>query len=215
MRHPGPTLVICVVLLALPAAAGTFKGECADSVTLGHERWPELKKLRAELRERLAVADYTGAVELQREIASMQCHNHFLRYYLVELMVQAGDAAGAVEVLDGLYQLGVNDLEERLADPASPLHPLAASDAFADSALARRIAAERAEYEERQARFRSRLDALAADGRPASATSRAGCAPSSAAPTSAGASSRTPLSWWRRAPPSPRASPAREPTWTA
>lgn len=173
MRTTGVLLVFSLasllVVTAGPASrAGEFKGTCTDSVLLGSERWPELKQKMAELRELLRVNDLAAGIPLQREIAAMQCHNHYQRYHLAELLVRAGDFAGAVAELDGLYDLKVNDLETRLFNEKNHLYPIVSSDAYAGSALARKVAARGAAAEARRGRFEARLAEVSADELPPS-----------------------------------------------
>lgn len=162
------SILIALLLVALPCLARSehFKGRCDDSVLLGSERWPELQRRFAELDDLIAQGDLGRVIELQREIARLQCHNHFQRYYLAELLVEAGDHAGAIAVLKELYDLEVNDMERRLFNPGNALHPVVDSPAFATSRLAARIAERRAIVEARKARARARLAAMAPSERP-------------------------------------------------
>jgi hypothetical protein len=169
MRRPISALVASALLCTLPARqgdAGEFKGRCEDSVLLGSERWPELKQNMRDLRALVKAGELGPAIELQRKIVRMQCHNHYQSYYLAELLVRAGQLPAALEVLDGLYDLGVNDMEIRLFNPKNHLHPVVKSEVFAGSELERKMTAKRAEVDARQAASRARLTALTAGQRP-------------------------------------------------
>ncbi len=162
------SILIVLLLFALPSVARSehFKGRCTDSVLVGSERWPELKRRFAELRERVARGELGPSIELQREIARLQCHNHFQRYYLAELLVQARDYAGAIAVLEELYDREVNDMEQRLSNEGNPLHPVVESSVFEGSRLAARIAERGAIVEARKERFRAQLAAMSGSEQP-------------------------------------------------
>jgi len=159
------------------AFAEAYKGRCESSVVLGSAGWPELRALFEQQREVLKTARYDEAIAIQRKIVELQCHNHFQRYFLAELMVQAGRPGEAVPVLAELYALGVNDLEARLEDEQNALHAVAATQAFRTSALAGEIAANRAAHQQRRAAFAARLAALPKDQRPPDPTVAADVCP--------------------------------------
>ncbi len=162
------SILIALLVLALPCLARSahFKGRCDDSVLPGSERWPELQRRFAELQSLIAQDELARAIEVQREIARLQCHNHFQLYYLAELLVQTGDYAGAIAVLEELYDLEVNDMEQRLFNTGNALHPVVESPAFAGSRLATRIAERSAIVEARKARSGAQLAAMAPSERP-------------------------------------------------
>jgi hypothetical protein len=156
------------LLVAADLSALEPDPECKAPQRLSQADVAKRRQLVDQQREVLKTARYKEAAEIQRQIVGLQCNNRYQLYYLAELLLQAGDVAGAVEWLERLYDRQVNDLEERLANPKSPLHPLLLRQEFLQSALAREIATKRQEFELRRAGFVAKLDALTAEQRPPS-----------------------------------------------
>ena len=151
---------------AVAAEARPFTGDCTDSVLLGSEGWPELKRTMRAVRARKKAGEIVAALALQRKVVRMQCHNHYQRYYLAELMVAAGNFNDAVNELLQLDDLRVNDLEVRLLNPKNRLHPVLSSRAYAGSDLERRIANRKERTTARHLEFRTKLASLPSEERP-------------------------------------------------
>jgi hypothetical protein len=159
-------LTILIVSMGFVSNAQPISGDCNDSVMLGSERWPELKRSMRSVREHVKAGENDSAIELQHEVVSMQCHNPYQRYYLAELMVAAEDFDGAVSQLLQLDDLRVNGLEVRLQNPKNALHSVMASEAYAGSDLERRIAERKRAHAIRQHEFLSQLAGLPSGQRP-------------------------------------------------
>ena len=172
-----PLLLFSWLLAPGPIRAEHFKGRCEGSVLLGSPDWPSYKQKLQELRQLLAEGQLAAGIELQREIADLQCHNHFQRYYLAELLIQAGRIEESVAVLAELYALGVNDLEKRLATESGPFAGLRESLVFQESDLAREIESKRKTGEARRVAFRSRLATLGPTDRPSDSYVAEGACP--------------------------------------
>lgn len=109
----------------------------------GSELWPRLPAMLAEQRALLTDNQVEEAVRTQREIVHLQCHNHCQRYYLAELLLDAGGVEKAISWLNKRYDRKVNDLESRRTTKGNPLFPLASHRAYLSSSLAKKIAARK------------------------------------------------------------------------
>ncbi len=106
-------------------------------------------------------------IELRKQLIRYQCANEHLWFQLATLQEQTGNRSDAIAVLDHLHGRGSNEVSLRLRSQNDPLHALLDAPEFQGSELARKLAADRQQFEERLEEFRKKLAALPADQKPA------------------------------------------------
>lgn len=166
---PALSVAILMVLLFFHAGYGFAvekDQDCVSPAFLGSEAWPGLQAMFHDQGKLLADNKLDKAIEVQREIVRLQCHNHYQWYYLAELLLKAGETKQAVLWLDKLYDRKVNDLESRLYTEGNSLYPLSSHPDFVGSPLAQKIAARKILFAQRQKHFKQKLAALTARDKP-------------------------------------------------
>ena len=164
-------LELLLVLLITPALQTSNAAErSAEEKLLGDpcrsrsQLRPETRAARRAIHRKLRAAvkqsDFPTAVAIRKELIRYRCHSHFLWFSLAELYVESGQNDDAIAVLDYLYEKKNNEVDRRLRTEGNALHPLAQSQEFQRSALARKLSQARALLEERKQQYRKKLEAL-------------------------------------------------------
>lgn len=138
-----------------PTAALLLGGACIETPESG--AYLELRRAQTAARRD---ADPEAVIELQKEVVRLQCDNSWRWADLAALYLDAGRDDEAVAVLSYLDSVAPNELEEIRNRRPDKLRAAWQSDAFAGSALDRRMALRRAAQRERLAGFRATLDTL-------------------------------------------------------
>ena len=170
-RATGPGLLVALLMTPVPQVASPTKGSAEEKLLgapcryTGISQWSrEARAVHRAIYRKLRAAekhsDFPTAVTMRRELIRYQCHNHFLWFSLAELYVESGNNDDAITVLDYLYEKKNNEVDRRLRTKGNALHPLAQSQEFQRSALARKLSQARALLDERKQEYRKKLEAL-------------------------------------------------------
>ena len=129
-------------IAALGGACLSAPREEADSIRYG--------KLTSETSRAERRQYYAAAVDLAKQVVLANFSNWYWWRKLAELQLQAERPADSVATLSAYHDPGGNEVDTWLHDPAISLRDLLDSDAFRQSALAGKLAVERAAADQRR-----------------------------------------------------------------
>lgn len=152
-------------------------GPCRDAARPGAGSWNEQRSFREEHDAAMKSGDLETAAAMRRELARLQCGNHFRWFSLAELLVEMRRPRQAIDILEYLRSQGSNEVGPRLDEESGALHPLVKTQEFLGSALATSLAADRDELAQRKTIQRERLAALPEGLRPPEAYVAEGACP--------------------------------------
>ena len=169
-------LALFSVTLAAAAQAAASEEKTAEEKLLGapcrggYEVSSEAFAATREINRKHDAAtkrgDFQAALAMRKELARIHCHSQYLWFYLAELYVELGENDNAIAVLEYLYGKKNNEIDRRLGTKGNALHPLAASQEFQSSLLAKKLAADREQSTRRKQEFQKKLSDLPAPQKP-------------------------------------------------
>ncbi len=143
-------------------------GPCQARTQLGPGFMEAQRALNRKHDAAMTAGDHDAVTAARKELIRRQCRNHYLWFYLTEFYVEIGNNAEAVRILEYLYDKKNNEIDRRLLTEGNALHPLTKTSTFQQSALAKKLAADRARLAQRKQEYHQRLDSLPSNRKPQS-----------------------------------------------
>ena len=143
-------------------------GPCQVRTQLGPGFMEAQRALNRKHDAAIKAGDDDAVIAARKELIRRQCRNHYLWFYLAAFYVEIGKNAEAVTILEYLYDKKNNEIDRRLLTEGNALHPLTKTPTLQQSALAKKLSADRARQAQRKQEFQQQLDSLPSDRKPQS-----------------------------------------------
>lgn len=157
LRHALSLVILSALAFGQSPEATVLGGPClpedgADSSRV--QAWHELVSRQIEESRR---GNREAAVALARQIVRSRCSNEYWWLRLAESLAEFDQPRESVSVLEALYARKSNAVDAQLHTTDSPLSRLLQSDAYRNSALARKLADDRRSLEKRRREAQARM----------------------------------------------------------